>query len=88
MTATELTPVDQARKFDYWSADLAADPYPVLAGFRAECPVARSDELDGYYVLSRYDDVNGALRDHTRFTSTIMTAPAANVAAATTNTGR
>jgi cytochrome P450 len=81
VTEADPTPVDLARGFDYWSADLAADPYPVLAGFRSACPVARSDELGGYYVLSRYDDVNGALRDHATFTSTIMTAPAIPVEA-------
>jgi len=38
--------------------------------------VARSDELEGFYILSRYEDVNAALRDHATFTSTVMTAPA------------
>jgi hypothetical protein len=43
--------------------------------------VARSDELEGYYILSRYEDVNAALRDHATFTSTVMTAPAIPVEA-------
>ena len=65
-----------ARRFDYWSPAFAPDPYPLLRALRADCPVARSDELEGFYILSRYDDVNAALRDHATFTSTVMTAPA------------
>ncbi len=67
---------DLARTFDYWSPAFAPDPYPLFRRLRADCPVARSDELDGYYILSRYEDVNAALRDHATFTSTVMTAPA------------
>ncbi len=67
---------DLAKTFDYWSPAFAPDPYPLLRRLRADCPVARSDKLDGFYVLSRYEDVNAALRDHATFTSTVMTAPA------------
>ena len=72
---------DLARTFDYWSPAFAPDPYPLFRQLRAGCPVARSDELEGYYILSRYDDVNAALRDHATFTSTVMTAPAIPVEA-------
>ena len=72
---------DPARTFDYWSPAFAPDPYPLLRRLRADCPVARSDELDGYYILTRYEDVNAALRDHATFTSTVMTAPAIPVEA-------
>ena len=69
------------RTFDYWSPTFAPDPYPLFRRLRAECPVARSDELDGFYVVSRYEEVNAVLRDHATFTSTVMTAPAIPVEA-------
>jgi cytochrome P450 len=72
---------DLARTFDYWSPAFAPDPYPRLRRLRADCPVARSDELEGFYILSRHEDVNAALRDHATFTSTVMTAPAIPVEA-------
>ena len=72
---------DLAKTFDYWSPVFAPDPYPLLRRLRADCPVARSDELDGYFIVSRYEDVNAVLRDHATFTSTVMTAPAIPVEA-------
>jgi cytochrome P450 len=66
---------EHARSFSHWNPELAADPYPLFRHLRAECPVARSDELGGYYLLTRYDDVRDALRDHTTFTSKVLTLP-------------
>jgi cytochrome P450 len=66
---------DLARRFDQWSPDQAVDPYPLLARLREECPVARSDRHHGFWVLTRYDDVGAALRDHTRFSSTSIAIP-------------
>jgi cytochrome P450 len=45
------------------------NPYPVYARLRDEDPVHRSPFMAGSYVLSRYDDVSSALRDHERFSS-------------------
>lgn len=46
------------------------DPYPIYEKLREHCPVARSDAHEGgFWVLSRYEDVRQALRDHERFTS-------------------
>ncbi len=44
-----------------------SDPYPWYEWLRDNAPSHRSP--DGYYVLSRYDDVIKALRDHERFSS-------------------
>lgn len=70
-----------ALHLDYWDPAFAPDPYPLLRELRAECPVAKSEELGGYFIVSRYDDVNDVLRDHTRFTSSVLTAPAIPVEA-------
>jgi hypothetical protein len=58
-----------ARRFSHLDPAYAADPYPFYRKLRDECPVARSDELGGFYLLSRYADVNEALRDSRRFSS-------------------
>jgi hypothetical protein len=42
-----------ARSFDQWNPDQAADPYPMLARLRSECPVAHSDRHDGFWVMTR-----------------------------------
>ena len=48
----------------------AADPHPHYARLRDECPVARSDMgALGVVLISRYDDVNDALRHPEHFTS-------------------
>lgn len=44
------------------------DPYPVLAELRRNDPVHHSD-LFGFWMLSRYDDVRGALRNPEVFSS-------------------
>jgi cytochrome P450 len=64
-----------ARGFDQWDPEQAVDPYPLLARLREECPVARSDHHDGFWVVTRYDDVNAALRDHATFSSTVIAIP-------------
>lgn len=38
---------DLTRTFNYWSPAFAYDPYPLLRRLRADCPVARSDDLAG-----------------------------------------
>lgn len=46
---------------DLGSAEFIRDPYPVYARLRREDPVHESPR--GYWLLTRYDDVVGALRD-------------------------
>lgn len=46
---------------DLTNPDHVRDPYPVLRALRAEDPIHWSDHLDGW-VLTRYADVNRALR--------------------------
>jgi cytochrome P450 len=50
------------------TAEVLADPYPTYAELRRTRPVHWSDELHGW-VVTGYDDVYGALRDHGRFSS-------------------
>lgn len=47
----------------------AADPYPTYRSFRDDIPVFFTDDMDGYWVVTRYDDVFEAGRDWQRFSS-------------------
>ncbi|MBO0731335.1 MAG: hypothetical protein J2P57_18905, partial [Acidimicrobiaceae bacterium] len=61
--------------FDHWDPDLAADPHAVYRKLREACPVAHSDRHGGFWVLSRYDDIDAAARDHDTFSSTKISIP-------------
>jgi cytochrome P450 len=77
----EVTTLDEARAFDHWDPRQADDPYPLLTRLREGCPVARSERHQGFWVLSRYDDVNAALRDHATFSSRDIAIPRHEAAA-------
>jgi cytochrome P450 len=54
--------------FNPYSRRLHADPYPAYAALQREHP-AYFNERFGFWVLSRYEDVQGALRDWKTFSS-------------------
>lgn len=58
-----------ATAYDPFSADVLADPYPFYRALRDDSPCHFVEER-GIWVISRYDDVVGVLRDHARFSST------------------
>ena len=47
-------------RYDPFSWEIHADPYPIYRRLRDEAPVYR-DEAGGFYALSRYADVHRAL---------------------------
>jgi cytochrome P450 len=57
--------------FDYLSPDFGDDIHPALGALRAQCPVAHSDQYDGYWILTRYDDVLRAAQDWETWSSQI-----------------
>ncbi|WNV84700.1 cytochrome P450 [Umezawaea sp. Da 62-37] len=74
-TTADGTAVPQA---DITAADLHAsslygtgDPHPIWTAMRRHSPVHRQELPDGreFWSVTKYDDVNDVLRDHTRFTS-------------------
>ena len=76
-TASDVEPdVD----FDHHSQDFAADPWPVLADLRQQCPVARSGTYGGFWVLTRYEDIKQVASDDETFSSaeTILIPPKKN----------
>ncbi|HSN98473.1 MAG TPA: cytochrome P450 [Candidatus Nanopelagicales bacterium] len=54
--------MDPGRVFDLMSPEALRDPHPVLHRMRAEDPVHWAEALN-VWILTRYDDVTGMLRD-------------------------
>jgi cytochrome P450 len=59
---------DGAVRYDPFSYEIHADPYPIYRRLRDEAP-AYHDEAHGFWALSRYADVREALLDHETFCS-------------------
>ncbi|HVX23190.1 MAG TPA: cytochrome P450 [Acidimicrobiales bacterium] len=70
MTDTANAPTDGEAQFDHHSLAHAADPACSYRALRQSGGVVHSDKYGGYYVLSRYDDIVKAARDHGTFSST------------------
>jgi cytochrome P450 len=61
-------------RYDPYDATVLADPQPYFRWLRDEHPVYLA-EPHGYYVLSRFEDVHAALRNHEVFSSAKGNAP-------------
>lgn len=55
--------------FDHHAPDQAIDPYPMLEKLRSTCPVAWSGSHGGFWVLTDFESVYRATRDHETFRS-------------------
>ena len=55
--------------FDHTDQDFMQQPYELFRTMVEKCPVARSTRFDGFWVLSRYEDVVAAARDPQTFSS-------------------
>lgn len=56
-------------RFELRDPVVAQDPGPYYDRLRTTCPVARVEDFDGFWVLSRYADVSDAARNHAVFSS-------------------
>jgi cytochrome P450 len=69
-SAVSITDEWVRKHFDHLSPELARDLHPTLARARSLCPVARSDVYeDGFWVLTRYEDVLKVAQDWQTFSS-------------------
>lgn len=59
---------EPAVRYDPFSWEIHEDPYPIYRRLRDEAP-AYFDETQGFWALSRHDDVRRALHDHETFCS-------------------
>jgi cytochrome P450 len=55
--------------FDYLAEDLAPVLPETLARMRSQCPVAHSDAYEGYWIVTRYEDVLRVAQDWETFSS-------------------
>jgi len=71
-TTTPVVPDSRCPMVDYDFADpaLRASLHERLTRLRAECPVGWSERYGGFWLLTRYADVQDAARDHQRYTTT------------------
>lgn len=58
-----------ALKFDHFGPDLADDPYPTYKYLRQNCPVGWSENYDGFWVLTRHDDIDEVIHKPDVFSS-------------------
>ena len=63
-------PVDDwTTDYDILDDDYVADPYPVWADLRDQCPIAHTDRWGGSWLPTRYADVAAIAHDVEHFTS-------------------
>jgi len=55
--------------FDHHAPEWMADPGATYAQARSRCPVAHSDQHGGFWLITRYTDVDAVARDWMRFSS-------------------
>ncbi len=80
-TAETMTDEWCTEHFDHLSPELAADLHPTLTRMRSQCPVAHSDRYDGFWVVTKYDDVLRVAQDWETFSSAHgLTVPVAPIA--------
>ncbi len=58
-----------AHHFDHLSPEFSAELHETLARMRTQCPVAHSDAHNGFWVVTRYDDVLRVAQDWETFSS-------------------
>lgn len=58
-------------------------PHAVFRDLRQRCPVAHSDTFDGFWLLTRYDDIVGVLQDSDNYITSVR-----NVVPGSSTTGR
>lgn len=78
--AETVAPADDAQahsiRFRLTEPEVAKDPGEFFADLRSKCPVAHSDSFDGFWILSRYQDVfDAALKPQTFSSASGMTIP-------------
>lgn len=59
-------------QFDHHDPAFIADPWPTYQALREQQPVLHSDNYDGYWLVSRYEDVLAVIKDWESFTSSVV----------------
>jgi len=64
-----MTMSEALTQFDHHTVEFQENARETFRQLREQCPVARTEQWGGYWVLSKYDDIWNALRDHGTFSS-------------------
>lgn len=56
-------------EYDHYDPAFALDPHGEYAKLRATCPVAYTESYGGYYVLSRFEDIEAVYKEPHNFSS-------------------
>jgi Cytochrome P450 len=57
------------RDYDHYDPEFALDPHADYAKLRAACPVAHAGSYGGFYVLSRFEDIEAVYKEPDNFSS-------------------
>jgi cytochrome P450 len=71
-SAAAKCPFDR-QDWDPAAPELRPDPFPTHARLRAQCPVAHSNNWDGFFTLTKYDDIVSATADRDNFSAVPLT---------------
>ncbi|SER51028.1 Cytochrome P450 [Lentzea xinjiangensis] len=63
---------DRVRSFDHHDQSVVPTIHTLLAELRQGCPVARSEAYDGFYVVSRQDDIVTVAKDGETFSAAVQ----------------
>lgn len=58
--------------FDPKAPETFTSAHELYKEMRSKCPVAHSNEWDGFWALSRYEDVVGVLKDYQTYTTSVQ----------------
>jgi cytochrome P450 len=67
--------VDLAKNFDHVDLVQAADPHALYRQLRANCPIAWSEQQEGFWVVTGYDEAIAVTQDPGTFSSCSVTVP-------------
>ena len=56
-------------EYDHYDPEFALHPHEAYAVLRAQCPVGHSDAYGGFYVVSRYEDIDFVVHNPETFSS-------------------
>jgi len=70
---------ERIRQWSVYQPWLQQDPVPYFEEIQAHAPIVRSEELGGYWILTRFEDMEWAARTPEIFSNAVMSIPAHQV---------
>lgn len=70
---------ERIRRWSVYQPWLQRDPIPYFKEIQGHAPIVRSEELGGYWILTRYEDMEWAARNPEIFSNSVLSIPAHQV---------